>query len=98
MSKRQAVSLLVGAGVLAVGVVYSLPRIRQDPSVHRYADQRSWLGIPFTLDVLSNIPFVAVGVAGLIRLGNCDKSRPRWMWGVLFLGIALTGFGLAYYH
>jgi Ceramidase len=98
MKKRRAVTLLVGVGLLAVALVFSLPRIRQDPSVHQYADQRSWLGIPFTLDVLSNIPFVAAGVAGLIRLRGCEQSRPRWMWAVLFLGITLTGFGSAYYH
>ena len=98
MKKRHAITLLVGVGVLAVAVVFSLPRIRQDPSVHQYADRRSWLGIPFTLDVLSNIPFVAAGVAGLVRLRGCERSRPRWMWAVMFLGITLTGFGSAYYH
>ena len=98
MKKRRAVSLLIGVGILAVGVAYSLPRIAQDPAVHQYADQRSWLGIPFTLDVLSNVPFVVAGLAGFVRLRACDQSRPRWMWAVLFLGIALTGFGSAYYH
>jgi len=98
MKKRHAVALLVGVGVLAVVVVPSLPRIRQDPSVHQYADQRSWLGVPFTLDVLSNLPFVAAGLAGFLRLRDCDRLRPRWLWAVLFLGIALTGFGSAYYH
>ena len=98
MKKRHAVSMLVGLAVVAVAVVFSLPRIRQDPSIHQYADQRSWLGVPFTLDVLSNLPFVVAGAAGFARLRGCDLSRPRWIWAVLFLGIALTGFGSAYYH
>jgi len=98
MNKHRKVGLLVSVAVVSVVVVFSFPRIRQDPSVHQYADQRSWLGIPFTLDVLSNIPFVAAGVVGFVRLHDCDRSRPRGLWAVLFLGITLTGFGSAYYH
>jgi hypothetical protein len=98
MNKRTAVFVLLGFATVAVGVVFSLPRIAQNPAVHQYADERSWLGVPYTLDVLSNIPFVAAGVVGLLRLRCCGETRPRWMWAVLFAGIGLTGFGSAYYH
>jgi hypothetical protein len=49
-------------------------------------------GIPNFWNVVSNLPFIAVGAAGLLRL------RRNWITTVLFSGILLTGFGSAYYH
>src|SRR5215467_6367912 len=69
-----------------------LPRIPQDQSYHAFADQRTFFGIPNFWNVVSNIPFIAVGVAGLLRL------RRNMAISALFLGILLTGFGSAYYH
>jgi len=74
-----------------VGLLF-LPRIPQDQSYHAFADQRMFFGIPNFWNVVSNIPFIAVGVAGLWRL------RHNVAISALFLGILLTGFGSAYYH
>jgi len=69
-----------------------LPPIAQDQSYHDFADQRTFFGIPNFWDVVSNLPFVAIGAAGLWQLRR-DPAID-----VLFLGILLTGFGSAYYH
>jgi hypothetical protein len=69
-----------------------LPPIPQDQSYHQLADQRALLGIPNFWNVVSNLPFVAVGAAGLRRF----RHDPITI--VLFLGIFLTGFGSSYYH
>jgi Ceramidase len=69
-----------------------LPAIPQDQGYHQFADQRTLLGIPNFWNVVSNIPFVAVGAAGLWRF----RSDPATI--VLFLGFFLTGIGSAYYH
>jgi hypothetical protein len=69
-----------------------LPPIPQDQNYHDFADQRTLLGIPNFWNVVSNIPFIAVGAAGLWPL----RRDPAIV--VLFLGILLTGFGSAYYH
>jgi len=69
-----------------------LPPIPQDQSYHQFADQRAILGIPNFWNVVSNLPFLAVGAAGLWRF----RDDPATI--VLFLGIFLTGIGSSYYH
>jgi hypothetical protein len=101
MSRTVSICLLVALAVVAVTAVFSFPRIAQNPAFNHYADERSWLGIPYTLDVLSNAPFVVAGSIGLLRLRRCSSplaDKPLRMWAILFAGIILTGFGSAYYH
>jgi hypothetical protein len=87
----------VSAAIAAV-----LAPIPQDPAYHRMADSRGFLGIPNALNVLSNLPFVLAGVAGLGALGSGGIAfldpRERWPYAVFFGGLTLTGLGSAYYH
>ena len=69
-----------------------LPPIPQDQSYHHFADQRMLLGVPNFWNVVSNLPFIAVGAAGLWRFHRDPATV------VIFLGIFLTGFGSSYYH
>jgi hypothetical protein len=69
-----------------------LPSIPQDQDYHQFADQRAWLGISNFWNVTSNIPFIAVGAAGLWRF----HKNPTIV--VIFSGILLTGFGSSFYH
>ena len=71
--------------------------IAQDPEYYRFADARSWLGVPNAWNVWSNLPFVIVGVVGLVWLARHAVPQ-RKMWVVFFLGVFLTGFGSAYFH
>ena len=91
MSRRLAILGSVVA-VLIAGTAL-LPRIPQDPAYHQFADTRAWLGIPNFLDVVSNLPFLLVGILGL-------RARPRelWEYRVCFAGVLLTAFGSALYH
>lgn len=79
-----------------------LPPIPQDPAYHDFADQRGWLGIPNFFNVVSNLPFVLVGVRGFhdsngrLRAGMLAGLRPAYP--TFFAGVALTGVGSAYYH
>ncbi|HXE89768.1 MAG TPA: ceramidase domain-containing protein [Terriglobales bacterium] len=104
MSFRTRIAVLVAATPAAAGAVTLLPRIPQDPAYHRFADARSWLGVPNFMNVASNLPFLLVGLAGLwFALGKGSEARftasaERWPWVALFLGVALTCFGSAYYH
>ena len=41
-----------------------LPPIAQDQSYHQFADQRTLLGIPNFWNVVSNLPFIAIGATG----------------------------------
>ena len=76
----------------SLGGVLLLPPIPQDPSYHQFADQRTILGVPNFWNVVSNLPFLAVGAAGLRRF----RTDPATV--VFFLGVFLTGVGSSYYH
>ncbi|MBV8505698.1 MAG: ceramidase domain-containing protein, partial [Alphaproteobacteria bacterium] len=82
-------SALTAASLAALLLV---PPIPQDQGYHQFADQRSIFGIPNFWNVVSNLPFVAVGAAGLWRYRDNAAAV------VFFLGVFLTGIGSSYYH
>jgi len=81
------------------------PAVAQTPHYHRFADQRSWLGIPCATDVLTNAFFALAGAWGLCRCGS-DKCGHfgqqgdvrRALAAVFFGGLVVTSAGSAYYH
>jgi hypothetical protein len=86
------VVVLLGLMSASLAGVLLLHPIPQDQSYHQFADQRAIFGIPNFWNVVSNLPFLAVGAAGLWRFRNDPATI------VLFLGIFLTGIGSSYYH
>ena len=84
--------ILYGVMTISLAGLTLLPPLLQNQNYHEFADQRTLFGIPNFWNVVSNLPFIAVGAAGLLRL------RRDWITAVLFSGILLTGFGSAYYH
>lgn len=88
---RRVLTFLVLMAASLAGLLL-LPPISQDQNYHSFADQRTILGIPHFWNVVSNLPFIAVGVAGIRRAHRNSAIF------VLFLGILLTGFGSSYYH
>jgi hypothetical protein len=91
-SGRGAVFLLGGLGLACAALLAAIPPITQDQSYHDFADARALLGIPNFWNVVSNLPFVAVGAAGLAWYRRDAAAA------TLFVGILLTGFGSSYYH
>jgi len=89
---------------LTLGALIAVPfvdPIAQDPLYHLFADTRSLAGIPNYQNVVSNLPFLIVGAAGLMFVAkNGDTLTPLTQpaWLVFFFGIALTAFGSGYYH
>jgi hypothetical protein len=61
------VVVFVGLMAASLGGLLLLPPISQDQSYHHFADQRTIFGIPTFWNVVSNVPFLAVGAAGLRR-------------------------------
>jgi hypothetical protein len=103
MTMRHAILAAVAAA--SVIALFSRPPIPQDPAYHVMADRRPLLGIPNSLNVLSNIPFAVAGLLGLLAVfsphpGARPFSDPweRWPYAALFAGTALTTAGSAYYH
>ena len=80
------------AAISLLGLMLFVPPIPQSQIYHGFADQRTLFGIPNFWNVVSNLPFVLVGAAGLHYL------RSNLSAGVFFLGVFLTGFSSSYYH
>ena len=98
--QRREIYLLL-AVVAAAGGWLLMPVIPQPQAYHGFADQRNFLSVPRAADVLSNLPFVAVGLFGFWRLAR--PARPlsgvaHTSLFVFFTGFFLTGFGSGYYH
>ncbi len=107
LTRQIRILLIIGLSVVAAGIVHFLPPLAQNPAYHNFADQREIWGVPNLFNVISNAPFVLVGVLGLfflLRNGPTDTAGPfldcreRTPFLMLFAGVCLTGFGSAYYH
>lgn len=76
----------------------------QPQSYHVFADRRSFAGIPNFANVVSNLPFIAVGLWGLVFLLRTDSAehfvdwRERWPYLVVVAGLVMTAFGSTYYY
>jgi hypothetical protein len=89
---NRAMLIFVSLMAASLAVLLLLPPISQDQSYHRFADQRTFFGVPNFWNVVSNLPFIAVGAVGLRQFHRNSTVF------VIFLGIFLTGFGSTYYH
>lgn len=87
-------AVAIGACVFAL----STERIAQDPRYHAFADQDSRFGIPNGLNVLSNVPFLLVGLFGLARAAAWQRRSQRRAFVVFSIGVAAIAAGSAYYH
>jgi predicted membrane channel-forming protein YqfA (hemolysin III family) len=98
-SRAWRVRLLVVVALAAVVGVGLVPPIRQDLGYHAFADRRAVLGIPYGLNVLSNVGFLLAGAWTLVRVAGA--ALPAWerTAGFVFaVGLLLTGLGSAWYH
>ncbi|XP_026405567.1 uncharacterized protein LOC113300578 isoform X1 [Papaver somniferum] len=79
------------------------PKIPHSPNHHRFSDMRNFLGVPNTLNVITNFPFLIVGVLGFVIClqGSIFVISLRgevWGWAFFYAGIVGIAFGSAYYH
>jgi hypothetical protein len=88
--------------VVVIIAVFSIDPIAQQPSYHQFADQRRVLNIANFFNVLSNLPFVIIGIMGMrlvaLRHATGGLAELRPMYLTFFIGVFLTGFGSMYYH
>lgn len=103
---------LLAALALAVVLACFGPAVAQYANYHAFADQRTLWGLPFAMDVLSNLPFALMGAWGLLKLRSvhapmarrtgfvamvpCDAQRP--LAQLFFGGLLLTALCSSYYH
>jgi hypothetical protein len=86
----------------AVGAMAFISPIAQPISYHSFADTRALLGIPNFWNVVSNVPFLLVGVMGLVTVlrqqYHGGLKSLHWIYAIFFIGIASVCFGSGYYH
>lgn len=103
MGTRSRVYLLLAIAAVAAILLWRHGPIPQPEDYHRFADARTLGGIPNAHNVLSNVPFLLVGAAGLAflqRKGGRAFASPEELpaYAIFFAGVLLTAFGSGYYH
>ncbi len=93
-------AVAAGAGLLIVLALTLAPPVPQDPTYHALADSRPLAGMPNAQNVLSNLPFVLIGVWALMQRGRWQQDQARGFpsWEIFAVCLMLTGLGSAYYH
>lgn len=75
--------------------IWSSP-IPQDEDYHNFSDGLSIAGIPNFWNVVSNLPFLIVGLLGIYHF-----RKEKWLnaqFLIFFAGVSLVAFGSGYYH
>jgi hypothetical protein len=94
---------LIAFIIFAIAAVFLLSDpIAQDPNYHAFSDARNLFGVQNFWNVVSNLPFLLVGAAGLIYVHRYSERvcvpGLETTYSVFFVGILLTAFGSSYYH
>ncbi|MSR74946.1 MAG: hypothetical protein EXS14_05710 [Planctomycetes bacterium] len=94
--------LAAGTALLCALLVVLLPAVPQDPGYHSFHATASCCGLSHAELVLTNLPFLWVGIAALFALLSPSRSSltraEALPWIVATLGIVATGLGSAWYH
>lgn len=103
-TKKQKLGLVAIAltSVLGFVGVFFMDPISQDPNYHLFEDSRVVLGIPNFWNVVSNLPFLAVGMAGMLGIRRLHIVRHigeiETAYRLFFLSVSLISLGSVYYH
>ena len=94
--------LLLLSSLITGLVIILVPHVSQDPAYHNFADQRYISGIPHFWNVVTNIPFIFLGITGFFKIQKQELPGilPDLFRAYLafFMGLVLTGLGSGYYH
>jgi hypothetical protein len=82
---------LASLALAGAALLLFVPPLHQDESYHAFSDARTILGIPNFWNVISNLPFAALGILGLWKLRGVTAR-------ILSCGLLLTCLGSSYYH
>ncbi len=87
--------------LIVLAVMIWVEPIPQDLNYHNFADHLNFWGVPNFWNVMSNLPFLLVGLLGIIALAktrlNVEPSYKLMYW-VFFCGVLLVGLGSGWYH
>ncbi len=90
--------MLGAVAAAAIGGVWLLEPIPQDPAYHDSADQRVLFGVAHFWNVASNLPFLLVGALGWLKSRSVASPELGTHYRVLCAAIALVALGSGWYH
>ncbi len=100
--EKLGVTLIIVITLFAVSGMLLQDPIAQDSSYHRFGDSREIFSILNFWNVVSNLPFLIVGIIGLYKIivtGTLNIIADiKISYILLFLGVSLVAFGSGYYH
>ncbi len=97
--ERNHAGILLFLTIGLLGILFLIPPISQDAHYHFFADDKMILGIPNFMNVVSNLPFIVVGILGLKKIMSVTTPEfPKMALLCFFSGVLLTGIGSSYYH
>ncbi len=90
---------LVFISIAAVISLFFIEPIAQDLNYHNFADKKMIYGVPNFWNVVSNIPFLIVGIIGLSQLKRLTIiAEMELAYWIIFSALILVAFGSSYYH
>lgn len=99
--KRNWIMWLLAFALVGALFRFTSP-VPQDPVYYLFADSRTLLSIPNFWNVVSNLPFMFIGIWGfavvLTLARTLDSFELRNTYLVFFTGVFLTAFGSSYFH
>lgn len=94
--------LIVVISLLSVIMFLLCDPYPQNPEYHNFCDKDEHFGIENFFNVVTNVPFLLVGILGIQWLkkstDNQFKEEIRFSYVILFLGLCLLAIGSGYYH
>jgi hypothetical protein len=102
LSHSQKIKILWSVVLFAVVVAALAPHFPQPLDYHDFADKREIFGIPNFWDVISNLPFLLIGIfgGGVVSMGSFSGGIAdlRTAYLLFFIGTACVGIGSGFYH
>jgi hypothetical protein len=90
---------LLAMTVVAAAALWQHGPIAQWAHYHHFADARGWWAIPNAANVLSNLPFLLIGLWAIRPLTRrIAPSAADAAWICFAVAVACTAFGSALYH
>lgn len=93
--------LILIALTALIGAILKSP-LSQNINYHNFTDTRYILSLNNFWNVVSNLPFLIVGLSGLIKLSTPGKLKiiegNKISYALFYFSIALVAFGSAFYH
>ena len=101
-SRKLGFTLIIMIIILAIVGILTQKPIVQDADYHLFKDSRTIWAIPNFWNVISNLPFLIVGVLGLFKLIVAGKLKIvtdiKIAYFLFFFSLILVSFASGYYH